>query len=96
MDLNIPNVPAVAEISDVALHLGMSDGEAAVIWLEVSFGYRGLMLGPVWQYVIPRTVLGWPRPGHGFVPCAGSPKVHIDVDDYASVIEESVLHKVTN
>ncbi len=74
----------------------MLNGEATVIWLEVSFRYIRLMLGPVWQYVIPRTVLGWSRTGHGFVPCLGSLKVHMDIDDYTSVIEQFVLHHVTN
>jgi len=74
----------------------MLNGEATVIGPEVSFGYIGLMLGPVWQYVIPRTVLGWPRTGHGFVPCLGSSKVRIDIDDHTSVIEPCVLHHVTN
>ena len=74
----------------------MLNGEATVIWFEVSFGYIRLMLSSVWQYVIPRTVLGWPRMGHGFVPCLGSSKVRIDTDDYTSVIEQFVLHHVTN
>ena len=70
----------------------MSNGEATVIWFEVSFGYIRLMLGSVRQYVIPRTVLGWSRTGHGFVPFLGSSKVRIDIDDDTSVIEESVPH----
>ncbi len=74
----------------------MLNGEAAVIRFEVLFSYIRLVLGSVWQYVIPRTVLGWPRTGHGFVPCLGSLKVHIDIDDYASVIEQLVLHHVPN
>ncbi len=96
MELNIIDVPPVAEISEVALHQGIVNGEATVIWFEVSFGYIRLMLGSVWQYVIPRTVLGWPRTGHGFVPCLGSSKVRIDIDDDTSVIEQFVLHHVTN
>ena len=71
-------------------------GEATVIWFEVLFSYIRLVLGSVWQYVIPRTVLGRPRTGHGFVPCLGSLKVHIDIDDYTSIIEQSVLHYVPN
>ena len=67
-----------------------------MIRFEVLFSYIRLVLGSVWQYVIPRTVLGWPRTGHGFVPCLGSLKVHIDIDDYASVIEQLVLHHVPN
>jgi len=94
--LNIVDVPSVAEIGEVAINQGMLDGEATVIWFEVSSGYVRLMLGSVWQNVIPRTVLRWPRTGHGFVPCLGSSKVHIDTDDYASVIEQFVLHHVTN
>ena len=39
------------------------------------------MLGSVWQYLIPRTVLGWSRTGHDFVPFLGSLKVRIDIDD---------------
>ena len=74
----------------------MLNGEATVIWFEVSFGYIRLMLGSVWQYVIPRMVFGWPRTGHGFVPCFGSSKVHIDIDDYTSVFEQFVSHHVTN
>ena len=74
----------------------MLNGEATVIWFEVSFGYIRLMLGSVWQYVIRRTVLGWPRTGHGFVPCLGSSTVRIDIDDYTAVIEQVVLHHVTN
>ena len=72
------------------------NGEATVIWFQVSFRYVGLMLGSVGQYVIPRPVLGWPRTGHGFVPCLGSSKVRIDIDDYTSVGEQFVLHHVTN
>ena len=67
-----------------------------MIWFEVSFGYISLMLGSVWQYVIPRTVLGWPRTGYGFVPCLGSSKLRIDINDHTSVIEPFVLHHVTN
>ncbi len=96
MHLNIVDVPPVAEISEVAINQGMLDGEPTVIWFEVSLGYIRLMLGSVWQYVIPRTVLGWPRTGHGFVPCLASSKVRIDIDDYTSVIEQCVLHYVTD
>ena len=96
VDLNIPDVPSVFEISEVALHQGILNGEATVIWLEVSFGYIGLMLGSVGQYVVPRTVPGWPRTGHGFVPFLGSLKVRIDIDDHTSVIEQFVLHHVTD
>ena len=96
MHLSITDVPSVAEISEVAVNQGMLDGEPTAIWFEVLLGYIRLMLGSVWQYVIPRTVLGWPRAGHGFVPSLGSSKVHIDIDDYASVIEQLVLHHVTN
>ena len=96
VDLNILDVPPVPEISEVALHQGMLNGEATVIWFEVSFGYIGLMLGSVWQYVIPRTVFGWPRTGDGIVPCLGSSKAGVNIDDYTSVTEQSVLHHVTN
>ena len=96
MDLNITDVPPVAEISEVALDQGMSNGEATVIWFEISFGYIRLMLGSVWQHVIPGTVPRWPRTGHGFVPCLGSSKVRIDTDDYTSVVEQFVLHHVTS
>ena len=54
------------------------------------------MLGSVWQYLIPRTVLGRSRTGYDFVPFLGSLKVRIDVDDYTSVTEQFVLHHVTN
>ena len=67
-----------------------------MIWFEVSFGYIRLMLGSVWQYLIPRTMLGWSRTGYGFVPLLGSSKVHIDINDYTSVIEQLVLHHVTD
>ena len=67
-----------------------------MISFEVSFGHIRLMLGCVWEYVIPRTVLGWSRTGHGFVPFFGSSKVRIDIDDYTSVTEPFVLHHVTN
>ena len=96
MDLNILDVPPAPEISEVVLHKGMLNGKATVIWFEVSFGYIRLMLGSVWQYVIPRTVFGWPRTGHGIVPCLGPLKVRINIDDDTSVIEQSVLHHVTD
>ncbi len=67
-----------------------------MIWFEVSFGYIRLMLGSVRQYVIPRTVLGWSRTGDAFVPFFGSLKVRIDIDDYTSVIEQFVVHYVTD
>ncbi len=94
MDLNITDVPPVAEISEVALDQGMSNGEATVIWFEVSFGYIRLMLGSVWQYVIPSTVLGWSRTGHRLVPFFGPSKVRINIDDYTPVIEQFVVHHV--
>ena len=72
------------------------NGEATVIWFEVSFGYIRLMLGSVWQYVIPRTVLGWSRTGYGLVPFLGSPEERINIDDYTSVIEQFVLHQITD
>ena len=96
MHLNIVDVPSVAEIGEVAINQGMLDGEATVIWFEVSSGYVRLMLGSVWQNVIPRTVLGWSRAGDGFIPFLGTSEVCIDTDDYASVIEQFVLHHVTN
>ena len=74
----------------------MLNGEAAVIWFEVLFSYIRLMLGSVRQYVIPRTVLGWSRTGHNFVPFLGSLKVRIDINDYTSVVEQFVLHHVTD
>ncbi len=74
----------------------MLNGQATVICSEVSFGYVRLMLGSVWKYLIPRTVLGWSRTGHGFVPFLGSSKVRIDIDDYTSVIEQFVSHHLTN
>ncbi len=67
-----------------------------MVWFEVAFGYIGLMLGSVWQYVIPRTVLGWSRTGHGFVPFLGASKVRIGIDDYTSVIEQFVFNHVTD
>jgi|TARA_Y100001949_G_scaffold170107_1_gene170863 hypothetical protein len=54
------------------------------------------MLGSVWQYLIPRTVLGRSRTGYDFVPFLGSLKVRIDIDDYTSVVEQFVLHHVTD
>ena len=96
MDLNILNVPPISEIGEMVLHQGMLNGEAAVIPFEVAFGYIRLMLGTVWQDVIPRTVLGWSRTGHRFVPFLGSQKVCIDIDDHTSVTEQFVLHYVTN
>ena len=74
----------------------MLNREATVIWVEVSFSYIRLMLGSIWQYLIPRTVLGWSRTGHDFVPFLGSLKVRVDIDDYTSVIEQFVLNHVTN
>ena len=96
MDLYILDVPPLAEISEVVLHHGMLNGEATVIRLEVLLGHVRLMLGSVWQYVIPGTVLGWSGPGHGFVPVLGSLKVRVDVNDYTSVVEQSVVHHVTD
>ncbi len=90
------DIPSVDEISEVVPNQGMLNGEPTGIWFEVLFGYIGLMLGSVWQHVIPRAVLGWPRTGHRFVPCLGSSKVGIDIDDHTSVIEQFVLHHVTN
>lgn len=74
----------------------MSNGQATLIWFEVLFSYVCLMRNTVWQYVIPRTVLGWSRTGHDFVPFLGSLKVRIDIDDYTSVVEQFVLHHVTD
>ncbi len=54
------------------------------------------MLSSVWQHLIPRTVLGWSRTGHDLVPFLGSLKVRIDIDDYTSVVEQFVLHHVTD
>ena len=96
MDLNVTDVPPIGEISEEALDQGMLNGETTVICFEISLGYIRLMLGSVRQYVIPGTVLGRPRTGHGFVPYLGSPKVHIDTDDYTSVVEQFVLHHITN
>ena len=96
MDLHITDVPPVAEISEVVFHEGVLNGKTTVIWSEILLGYIRLMLGSVWQYVIPGTVLGWPRTGHGFVPRIASLKVRIDIDDYTSIVEQVVLHDVTN
>jgi hypothetical protein len=41
-------------------------------------------------------MLGWFRTGHGFVPFLGSSEVHIDIDDYTSVLEQLVLHHVAD
>ena len=96
MELNVIDIPTVDEIGEVALNQGMLNGETGVIRFEVSFGYIRLMLGSVRQYVIPRLVPGWLRTGHCLVPFLGSLKEGIDIDDYTSVIEQSVLHYVTN
>ena len=93
---SIAQVPPIPEISEVTLDQGMLNRQAAVIWFEILFGYIRLMLGFVWQNVIPRTVFGWPRTGRGFVPLLGSPKVRIDADNHAPVIEQFVLHHVSN
>ena len=96
MDLYILDVPTVAEIGEVALHQGVSNWKATVIWLEVALGHIRLMFGSVRQDMIPGTVLGWSGPGHGFVPVLGSLKVRVDVNDYTSVVEQSVVHHVTD
>ena len=96
MHLDIIDVPAIAEISEIALDQGMLNREAAVIRFEVAFGYISLMGGSVWQHVVPRAVLGWPREGDGFVPCLASSKVSVDIDNYSPVVEQRVLHDVTN
>ena len=96
MDLYVLHVPPLAEISEVALQQGMLNGEATVIAFEVSLCHIRLMLGSVWQYLIPRTVFGRSRTGHGLVPFLGSLKVWIDIDDHTSVIEQFVLHHVTD
>jgi hypothetical protein len=96
VELNVIDIPPVDEIGEVALNQGMLNGETTVIRFEVLFGYIRLMLGSVWQYVIPGLVLGRPRTGHGLVPLLGSLKEDIDTDDYTSVIEQFVLHHVTN
>ena len=71
-------------------------GETTEISFEVLFGYIRLMLGSVRQYVIPGMVPGWPRTGHRLVPCVGSLKERIDIDDYTPVVEQFVLHHITN
>ena len=96
MNLDVVVVPPVAEMGEMALDPGMLDGEATVIRLQVAFGHVSLMLGSVWQDVIPRTVLGRPRTGHGFVPFLSTSKVRVDVDDHTAIGEQFVLNHITN
>ena len=46
--LSVIYVPPIAEICEVALNQGMLNGEATVIWFEVSFSHISLMQGSVW------------------------------------------------
>ena len=96
MNLNVVVVPAVAEMGEIALDPGMLNGEATVIRLQVAFSHVRLMLSSVWQDVIPRTVLGRPRTGHGFVPFLRTAKVRVDVDDHTSIVEQFVLNHITD
>jgi hypothetical protein len=58
MDLYILDVPTVAEIGEVALHQGVSNWKATVIWLEVTQGRRRI------QYHL-NLILGLDRGGNG-------------------------------
>ena len=94
--LDILGVPTASEISEVALYQRMFNRKATLIWFQILFSYIRLMLGTMWQHLIPRTVLGWSRTSHHFIPFIGSLKVRIDMDNYASVVEQLVAHDVTD
>jgi len=96
VELSITHVPPLAELSEIPLDQGVLDWEAAWIWFEVPLRHIRLMLGSMWQYVIPRAVFGRPRPGHGFIPLLGAPEVRIDFDDHAPVVEQVVLYHIAN
>jgi len=74
----------------------MPNGQAAAIWFEVALRHIRLMLGFMREHVIPGKVLGWPRTGHRLIPLLGSTKVHIYTDDHTSVIEQLVLHYLSD
>ena len=94
--LSATHVPPLAELSEIPLDQGVVDRETAWIWFEVSLRHIRLMLGSMWQDVIPRAVLGRPRPSHGFIPVLGAPEVRIDFDDHTPVIEQAVLYHIAN
>ena len=82
----------------------MLNGEATVIRFEISFGHIGLMLGPVWQ-ALPDTKDGVWVAADGVWVAADGPRLRTMPrfpesacrhDDYTSVVEESVLHHVTD
>ena len=81
------DMPPTDEVSEVRLNQGVFNRAASVIWLEVAVGYIGLMCAPVWQYVIPRTILRRSGTRHGFVPFVGSFELRINTDNYTPVVE---------
>ena len=94
--LRIADVPPVAEVSEVTLDHVMSNGQAALVWFEVSLGHIRLVLGSMRQYVIPGKVPGWPRTSHGFIPLVCSVEVHVYAHDHTSIVEQVVLYDVSD
>jgi hypothetical protein len=80
-------MPPIDEVSKVDLNQRMLHRVAGGIWLEVSIGYVSSVCRPVWQYVIPGTILRWSRTGHRLVPIVASFELRINADDYTPVVE---------
>ncbi len=81
------DISATDEMSEVDLNQGMFNRAASVIWSEVAVGYVSLMCAPVWQYVIPRTILRRSGTRHGFVPFVGSLELWINADNHTPVVK---------
>ena len=64
--------------------------------MEVAVGYIRLMCSPVWQYVIPGTILWRSGTRHGFVPFVAACKLRIYADHDTSVVESFVVNEVAN
>ncbi len=82
------HMPPIDEVSEVDQR--MLDRVPGRIWLEVAIGYVSLVCRPMWQYVVPGTILRWSRTRYRFVPIVGSFELGIDANNNTPVVEQFV------
>lgn len=66
------------------------------IGLQIAFGDIGLIIGIVYQYVIPGLILGRLGTGDLLIPLLTALKYRIDVNNNAAVIKELVLDQLSD
>ena len=74
----------------------MIDWLTGEIRRQVAFGHMGRVHAFMDEDVVPGLVSRRPGPGHGLVPLVAALECGIDIKDDAPIIEELVVHQLTD